>query len=129
MKKIEKLGTSSIKKIVKEHFNDEDFLLPEDKIDSIIKEYILERKEGSDKKIFSPKSIEVIDDVILILNEIIEDLEILKEKEGDILIYKNKYADEFFEKYINNTSKLVRGLSNLLETNKRNKSNNNLNEI
>jgi len=42
---MKRIGTDKIRKIVKEHFYDEDFLLPEGKIDSIIKEYLQERTE------------------------------------------------------------------------------------
>ena len=49
MKKIKKIGTKNIKNYIKEHFSDDSFLLPEHKIDSIIKEYLSERSESLDE--------------------------------------------------------------------------------
>ncbi len=129
---MKKIGTDKIRKIVKEHFYDEDFLLPEGKIDSIIKEYLQERTEfveNEEKKSFSPKSVDAIEEIITNLSEIVDDLEVIKEKESDVILQKNKYTDEIFENYLNDVNKLIKGLSNIVEITKNKKSNKDLGEI
>ena len=62
MKKIKKINQKNIKNILKIHLTD-DVFLPEHRIDSIIKEYLLERNENTiydDKYEFSPKSLEIL---------------------------------------------------------------------
>lgn len=125
MKRVEKINSKKIKKIVKEHFSEDDFLLPEDKIDSIIKEYLSKRIINEDdfvsteRKIgLNPKSKEVIEDIILNLNEIRDDLELIKEMESDVLIYENKYADEVIDYKLKELSKVIKGLEEIIEVTK-----------
>lgn len=125
MKRVEKINSKKIKKIVKEHFSEDDFLLPENKIDSIIKEYLSKRIINEDdfvpteRKIgLNPKSKEVIEDIILNLNEIRDDLELIKEMESDVLIYENKYADEVIDYKLNELSKVIKGLEEIIEVTK-----------
>jgi hypothetical protein len=100
MKKMKKISPNNIKNIVREHFL-EDSLLPEHKIDGIIKEYLSERDNFlddeeflDDEYEFSPKTNEALSDMVDGLNEMVEDLDIIKEKEGDILVLENTYSDE-----------------------------------
>jgi hypothetical protein len=126
MKKVRKIDTKNIKKMVKEHFSEDHFSLPEHKIDSIIREYLFERNENiftEEKTNFSPKSIDAIEDMILNLSEIADDLDVIKEKEGDILLSKNRYTDEILENYVLDISKLIKGLSDIVDITKQNKSN------
>lgn len=123
MRKIKKMDSIKIKKIVKEHFLDDDFLLPEDKIDSIIKEYLSKRivnddeSPSVDRKI-NPKSREIIESIILNLNVIVDDLELIKEIESDVLINESKYVDELMGNKLEELSRVIRGLENIIESTK-----------
>jgi hypothetical protein len=127
MKKIKKIGTKNIKNYIKEHFSDDSFLLPEHKIDSIIKEYLSERSESLDepyigayeeKTTLSPTSIEVIEDMILTLTEMKSDLEIIQDKESDVLLYKEQYADEIIEYSLRDIKDFIEGLEDIIELTK-----------
>jgi hypothetical protein len=114
MKKIKKINSNNIKNIVKEHFL-EDSLLPEHKIDNIIKEYLSERDDFLDNEEslqdeyeFSPKTSEALLDMTDGLSEMIDDLDIIKEKEGNVLVLDDTYADEYLQG-------LVMELKNVLE--------------
>jgi len=127
MKKIKRIGTKNIKNYIKEHFSDDSFLLPEHKIDSIIKEYLSERSESLDepyigayeeKTTLSPTSIEVIEDMILTLTEMKSDLEIIQDKESDVLLYKEQYADEIIEYSLKDIKDFIEGLEDIIELTK-----------
>lgn len=96
----------------------------ENRIDSIIREYLYERRlymENNQKKTFSKKSFETLEEIMINLNDIVEDLEVIKEKEGDILLYNNKYTDEILENYIQdikNKSKKLQEMINFTKNNK-----------
>jgi hypothetical protein len=127
MKKIKRIGTKNIKNYIKEHFSDDSFLLPEHKIDSIIKEYLSERSESLDepyidayeeKTTLSPTSIELIEDMILTLTEMKSDLEIIQDKESDVLLYKEQYADEIIEYSLRDIKDFIEGLEDIIELTK-----------
>ncbi len=114
MKKIKKISSNNIKNIVKEHFL-EDSLLPEHKIDTIIKEYLSERDDFledeeslQDEYEFSPKTSEALLDMVDGLSEMVDDLDIIKEKEGNVLVLDDTYADEYLQG-------LIMELKNVLE--------------
>lgn len=118
MGNIKKIDSSSIKKIVKKHFTDNDFLIPEHKVDNIIKEYLFERSDSEnngygDKLNFSKNSLEVLQDIILTLSEIKDDLEIIMEKESDVLVYVDQYADEVMNNYIMDLNNIINGLEDI----------------
>lgn len=119
MKKVKKITTKNLKNIVKENFLEDSFL-PEHKIDKIIKEYLLEREEllNSDYLItekyeFSPKTIDVFSDMLDGLNEMLDDLDIIKEKEGDVLIVEGYYADENISEIIQKLTDVTKSISKL----------------
>jgi len=121
MKKIKKITTKNIRNIVKEHFL-EDNILPEHKIDNIIKEYLKEREEILDDEYpladeyeFSPKTKEALSDMVDGLNEMVDDLDIIKEKEGNVLVFDGSYADEYLEEVINNLKDTLEDLKFLVE--------------
>ena len=127
MKKIKRIGTKNIKNYIKEHFSDDSFLLPEHKIDSIIKEYLSERSESLDepyigayeeKTTLSPTSVELIEDMILTLTEMKSDLEIIQDKESDVLLYKEQYADEIIEYSLRDIKDFIEGLEDIIELTK-----------
>lgn len=121
MKKVKKITSKGIKKMVKESFL-EDSLLPEHKIDSIIKEYLSEREDFLDNEEpiedeyeFSPKTSEALLDMVDGLNEMVGDLEVIKEKEGNVLVYQDEYADEILEDIIQDLERVVGRISDLTE--------------
>ena len=99
----------NIRNIIKNSFS-EDIDLPASKIDSIIKEYLFEREEMmdddnffDDEYEFSPKTTEALNDMVDGLSEMLGDLDVIKEKEGNVLVLQDVYADE----YINNITKTL----------------------
>ena len=119
MKRIKKISSKNIRNIVKEHFLD-DSTLPEHKIDSIIKEYLSERDEILDDEYpladeyeFSPKTNEALSDMADGLSEMLDDLDIIKEKEGNVVVFNDVYADEYLEDIISNLQNLTEDLKYL----------------
>ena len=119
MKRIKKISSKNIRNIVKEHFLD-DSTLPEHKIDSIIKEYLSERDEILDDEYpladeyeFSPKTNEALSDMADGLSEMLDDLDIIKEKEGNVVVFNGVYADEYLEDIISNLQDLTEDLKYL----------------
>ena len=122
MKKVKKINHSNIKNIVKEHFLNEKYLLPESRIDSIINEYLSERDEYlddenslEDKTNFSSKTSNALGDMVEGINEMLGDLEVIKEKEGNVLVYQNEYSDEYLEDVIEDLVDIVDRISVLTE--------------
>ena len=120
MKKVKKINHSNIKNIVKEHFLNEKYLLPESRIDSIINEYLSERDEYlddenslEDKTNFSSKTSNALGDMVEGINEMLGDLEVIKEKEGNV--YQNEYSDEYLEDVIEDLEDVVDRISALTE--------------
>jgi hypothetical protein len=135
MKKRVSVNNKGIKNIIKKGFG-KNITLSESKIDSIIREYLSERDEFSDnygewteKTSFSPKSVEAINDMVSAMNEILEDLKIIQEKEGDVLIYTDQYADEVIGYYIRDIESLIEDFSDLLEVTKNNEEDKNITDL
>ena len=121
MKKIKRVNSKNIRNIVKEHFLD-DTNLPEHKIDSIIKEYLKERDEILDDEYplgdeyeFSPKTKEALSDMVDGLSEMLDDLDIIKEKEGNVILSDGSYADEYLENVISDLNFIIEDLNFLTE--------------
>tara|TARA_R110002020_G_scaffold138469_5_gene308520 strand:+ start:2608 stop:3009 length:402 start_codon:yes stop_codon:yes gene_type:complete len=122
MKKVKKINHNNIKNIVKEHFLSDNNLLPESKIDSIIKEYLSERDDFledesalEDKIDFSKKTSNALRDMVDGINEMVGDLEVIKEKEGNVLVYQDEYADEILEDVVRDLEKIVDRINDLTE--------------
>ena len=114
---MKKINSKSIRNIVKEHFL-EDNKLPEHKIDSIIKEYLKERDEILDDEYplgdeyeFSPKTNEALSDMVDGLSEMLDDLDIIKEKEGNVILSDGSYADEYLENVISDLNFIIEDLN------------------
>lgn len=121
MKKIKKITTKNIRNIVKEQLTD-DGGLPEHKIDSIIKEYLKERKDILDDEYplgdeyeFSPKTNEALSDMVDGLSEMLDDLDIIKEKEGNVILSDGSYTDEYLQNVISDLNFIVEDLKFLTE--------------
>jgi len=122
MKKVKKINHNNIKNIVKEHFLNDNYLLPESKIDGIIKEYLSERDDFlddesslEDKTNFSKKTYEALIDMLDGLNEMVGDLEVIKEKEGNVLVYQDEYADEILGDVVRDLETIVDRINDLTE--------------
>jgi hypothetical protein len=92
--------------------------LSENRIDGIIKEYLIEREEFLDDQFedeleFSPKTKEALTDMVLGLTEMIGDLEIIKEKEGNVLLFTDVYADEHLDGIITKINDVVEEINNV----------------
>jgi hypothetical protein len=122
MKRVKKINHNNIKNIVKEHFLSDNNLLSESKIDNIIKEYLSERDDYlddesalEDKMDFSKKTSNALSDMLDGLNEMVGDLEVIKEKEGNVLVYQDEYADEILEDVIQDLERIVDRINGLTE--------------
>lgn len=124
MKKRVKISNSSIKNIIRRNLSEE-VTISDSNIDSIIKEYLFERSEYvvdeepiGDKATFSPKSTEALDDMVFGLNEMIDDLDIIKEKEGDVLVEADFYTDEYISTLMESLRDFISNLEHLNELTK-----------
>lgn len=106
MKNIKKIKKSSISKLVKKNLSDE-FLVSENRIDDIIKEYLFERsgflydQNQNDVLEFTTKTRKNLSNISDNLLDIISSLQIIKDKEGDVLVYTDVYSDEIISNIIN----------------------------
>ena len=89
---------------------------------SIIKEYLSERDNFlddeeflDDEYEFSPKTNEALSDMVDGLNEMVEDLDIIKEKEGDVLALEDTYADEYLGGLIMELKNVIKDIKLLTE--------------
>ena len=95
----------------------EEPLLSEKKIDKIIKKYLLEREELNDDPIeeldeFGDDTKEVFNGMIEGLEEVLVDLDFIKNKEGDVKIYnKHLYADNHLKSLIIKIEGVINELS------------------
>lgn len=96
--------------------------MPEHKIDSIIKEYLREREDFidddspiGDEYEFSPKTTEALSDMADGLSEMIDDLDIIKEKEGNVLVMGDTYADEYLQGLIMELKNVMEDIRTLTE--------------
>jgi len=127
MKKKVSLNNKKIKTIIRRTLGSK-LSVSESKIDSIIKEYLSERTEYEydsdyvEKTTFSPKSIEVLESMSSGINEMLEDLDIIKEKEGDVLVYNDQYADEVLSYYIRDLQGIMEDLNDLISITRENSS-------
>lgn len=101
--------------------------ISENRLDSIIKEYLLERNNYDEKTKFSKKSIDSLEEIVSNLNDIVEDLEIIKEKEGDTILFENKYTDDLFENHITDIKKKIKSLQDIINFTRNNISGEDLN--
>lgn len=122
MKK-KKIDTESLSKIVKDRLLGDGGLIPEHKINRIIKDYLSERAEFldddtpiADKYEFTPRTQKAFDAMSDGLEEMIGDLEVIKQRESDVLIETDVYADEYLTNLISDLESIkedMRGLKDL----------------
>lgn len=122
----------NIKNIIKDNLKTKK-VLSENRIDSIIKEYLFERhsyiNDGERKINFSKKSRESLEEIVSNLNDIVDDLEMIKDKEGDTILFESKYADDLLETHINDIRKKIKNLQEIIDFTKKNNSKEDLNNF
>ncbi len=64
---------------------------------------------------FSKKTSNALRDMLDGLNEMVGDLEVIKEKEGNVLVYQDEYADEILEGVIQDLESIVDRINDLTE--------------
>jgi hypothetical protein len=98
-----------------------DGVFTKSKIDSAINGYLVEREEMllddeshiDDSYSFGPDTIEAFSDMIGGLNDTVEDLNIIRLKEDDVLVDTDVYSDEYLEDIINDLESVVERLEYL----------------
>jgi|32_taG_2_1085360.scaffolds.fasta_scaffold02606_5 hypothetical protein len=104
----------------------EETLLSEKKIDKIIKNYLLEREdldiETYEKSVdsFGEDTKEAFSGMVEGLSEILVDLDFIKEKEGDVLLFQDSkdsvYADVHLKELIDKLSDVIEDIIVLTES-------------
>lgn len=94
------LNIDRINQLVKERVLGDGALLPEHKINKIIKDYLLERdymdpEVTTDKYEFDIRTKKAFEDMSDGISEMIGDLEVIRTREGDVLIDEDMYSEEF----------------------------------
>ena len=124
--------SEKIKNIIKDSLSQKK-KVTENRIDSIIKEYIFERHSylnGDIQKInFSKKSTETLEEIVSNLNDIVEDLETIQEKESDTILFEDRYADDLLESHIKDIKKKINSLQEIVNFTKNNISKEDLNNF
>lgn len=124
--------SEKIKNIIKDSLKPKK-KVTENRIDSIIKEYIFERHSylnGDTQKInFSKKSTETLEEIVSNLNDIVEDLETIQEKESDTILFEDRYADDLLESHIKDIKKKINSLQEIVNFTKNNISKEDLNNF
>jgi hypothetical protein len=124
--------SKKIKNIIKDSLKSKK-KITENRIDSIIKEYIFERpsylSNDNQKVNFSKKSTETLEEIVSNLNDIVEDLETIKEKESDTILFESRYADDLLEGHIKDIKKKINSLQEIVNFTKNNISKEDLNNF
>ena len=101
------LNTEKISKMVKDRLLGDGGLIPEHRINKIVKEYLKERDDYleddvpiGDKYEFEERTQKAFEDMSEGITEMIGDLEVVKAKEGDVLVDTDVYYDEYLSNII-----------------------------
>jgi hypothetical protein len=117
MKKV-KMNNTKVVDIVMETLERDGVFVTKSKIDSAIKGYLAEREEIllddephiEDSYSFGPETVGAFNDMVGGLNDTVEDLNIIRIKEGDVLVDTDEYSDEYLEDIINDLESVVERL-------------------
>ena len=98
-----------------------DGVFTKSKIDSAIDGYLVEREEMllddeshlEDSYRFGPETNVAFGEMIGGLNDTVEDLNIVRVKEGDVLVDTDSYSDEYLEDIINDLESVIERLEYL----------------
>lgn len=105
--KRKKINTERLTEIVKDRLLGDGGLIPEHRINKIIKDYLYERNEIlddetpiEDKYKFTSRTQVALEDMAEGLEEMLGDLELIKERESDVLVDTDLYSDEYMTEMI-----------------------------
>jgi len=112
------MNNTKVVDIVMETLERDGVFVSKSKIDSAIKGYLAEREEIllddksniEDSYSFGPETQIAFNDMIGGLNDTIDDLNIIKIKEGDVLVLVDEYSDEYLEDTISDLESVVERL-------------------
>lgn len=100
-------NTERISEMVKDRLLGDGGLIPEHRINKIVKDYLKERNDYleddtpiSDTYEFTSRTQKAFDDMSDGIIEMIGDLEVIKAKEGDVLVETDVYSDEYLSNII-----------------------------
>lgn len=122
MKKKVRLSNDKVKKIVTEKLRQDGTFVHESKIDMAIKKYLIERQDntGNDEAesvmSFSSEANKSFEQMIEGLYEMVEDLEIIKTKESDVLVDthpEETYSETYLTEVIMTIEQIIDGLEYL----------------
>jgi hypothetical protein len=104
-----RINTEKLSEMVKDRLLGDGGLIPEHRINKIIKDYLSERREFldddtpiEDKYEFTPRTKKAFEDMSEGLEEMIGDLEVIKQRESDVLVDVDVYADEYISNMVSN---------------------------
>lgn len=91
-----KLNEKNIKTLINEGLGGDNFSLDSEKIDKIIKKYLLERSEDVEyeEKTISDTTISILREFESQIDDFMEEIDLINEKDGDILLENHVYMDE-----------------------------------
>lgn len=117
MKKKIKLNKKNLKTLINESFNEDSFTLDEDKLDKIIKNYLLESSETYEinEKTVSNTTNEIISEFESQIDDFIGEIGLMNDIDGDILLENKEYLDEklyLIEGYLNEVKKVINSIKN-----------------
>jgi hypothetical protein len=125
--KRKRIDTEKLSEMVKDRLLGDGGLIPEHRINRIIKDYLSERNEFldddtpiKDKYEFTPRTQKAFEDMSDGLEEMIGDLEVIKQRESDVLVEVDVYADEYITNMLSNLEAVKEDLlflKNLSENN------------
>lgn len=113
-----RINTEKLSEMVKDRLLGDGGLIPEHRINKIIKDYLSERREFldddtpiGDKYEFTPRTKKAFEDMSEGLEEMIGDLEVIKQRESDVLVDVDVYADEHISNMVSNLEAIKEDLS------------------
>jgi hypothetical protein len=117
MKKI-KINNNKVMNLVRETLERDGVFVTDSKIDSVIKQYLVERDEMllddephiEDSYSFDDDTKSAFSDMVAGLNDTMEDLNIIKLEEGDVLVDTDLYSEEYMEDIITDLESVVERL-------------------
>jgi hypothetical protein len=116
MKKV-KMNNNRISNIVKKTLESDGVFVNETKIDSVIKKYLMERDDMlmDDEPVdnlysFTEETKDTFHDMAQGLLDTVEDLNVIKTTEGDVLVETDVYAEDYIETLILDLESVVERL-------------------
>jgi hypothetical protein len=110
-----KLNGKNIKTLINESLDEDNFNLSEEKIDKIIKNYLLERVDEVDneEKTVSNTTISLLEEFESQIDDFLEEMDFINDKDGDVLLENHVYLDEklyLLSKNLGNIKKIIESI-------------------